>query len=227
MKKTPLEPNSAPKPTLTAVIIAKNEESMIGACIETLQWCSQVLVIDTGSTDETVSIAEKFGATVISFKSNSFARVREEALTHVTSEWLFYIDADERVTPTLAKEIQVHTETNTADALNMKRKNYFFGYEISSGGWQYDVVTRVFRKNNLQGWYGDIHESPRFSGSVETVFSPLIHLTHRSVVENLISKKALSGHLKKHRHLLMPKFLQLLLKQSYARESWSSFAEEC
>ena len=153
------------KVPITAVIIAQNEASMIGACIATLEWCESVLVIDDGSSDETVQLAEQAGARVIHYKQRSFAKLRSEALKHIATEWLFYIDADERVTPTLAKEIQVQLEMNPDVALTLKRQNYFFGQLLENGGWESDTVTRVFRKSQLTGWTGTIHESPIFSGT--------------------------------------------------------------
>lgn len=173
------------KPTITAVVIARNEEKMIAACIETLGWCDSILVINNGSTDDTVKKAESAGAKVITFTSDSFARVREEAIKHVVTDWIVYIDADERVTPTLAKELAVNIETGAASALSMYRKNYFFGHPFVYGGWQHDVVTRAFKCSELTGWSGDIHESAHWRGETVLLQSPLIHFTHRSVVDNL------------------------------------------
>ena len=106
--------------SITAVIIAKNEESMIANCIDSLRWCSEILVIDNGSDDTTPHVAESLGARVVSYKTGSFAALRERAQKYVKTDWLFYIDADERVSPMLAKEISVHLETHTAQALRMK-----------------------------------------------------------------------------------------------------------
>ena len=87
------------RPTLSALIIARNEEAMLANCIATLRWCNQILVLDDGSTDDTAKIAEQSGAKVIAFRHNSFARKREELLKRAQSDWVFYIDADERVVP--------------------------------------------------------------------------------------------------------------------------------
>lgn len=176
--------------SITAVIIAKNEEKMIANCIESLRWCSEILVIDNGSDDATPQVAESIGARVISHKTESFADLRERALKHVKTDWLFYIDADERVTPMLAKEVAVHLETNSAQALRFRRENVLYGKTFHHGGWQHDYVTRVFQRKALSGWEGDIHESPVFEGEAITLHSPLIHLTHRSTVESL--KKTIS-----------------------------------
>lgn len=177
------------KPSMTAVVIAKNEALMIEACLETLQWCTEVLVIDNGSTDATADLAEKRGARVISFKHQSFARLRTEALKAVATDWLLYIDADERVTPELAKEIMVRVETGNWAALAFLRQNYFFGQLFRHGGWETDTVIRAFKTEDLKEWRGDVHESPVFDGQSTLLTFPLVHFTHRSVAAGL-SKSA-------------------------------------
>src|SRR3972149_8823950 len=173
------------KVNVTAIIIARNEAAMITECLRTLSWCREVLVIDDSSTDQTAQQAENLGARVVEFSHPSFARKRNEALKHAQGDWLFYIDADERVTPTLAKEILGHIETGAAPVLRLARENFAYGHLFQHGGWQRDFVTRVFKKNALQRWTGEIHESPQFIGAVKTLRSPLLHLTHRSTEENL------------------------------------------
>lgn len=171
--------------SITAIIIAKNEAEMIVNCINTLSWCDEVLVIDSASTDETAKLAEKVGARVIGFSHRSMAKSRNEALKKVKTEWVFYVDADERVTPTLAKEIMVHLETSQAVALSMFRQNVHYGKIMLHGGWNQDQVTRVFKKSHFVEWFGDIHESPSFDGSEIKLNSPLIHLTHRNTQDGL------------------------------------------
>lgn len=175
---------------ITAVIIAKNEEQILLNCIKTLNWVDEIIVIDSGSTDNTTKVAEDSGAKVIHFGLSSFARLRNEALKHIQTDWLFYIDADERVTPTLAKEILVHLETNAAQALSIKRKNICYGEELSHGGWDDDVVTRVFEKKTFKQWEGRVHESPIYDGKTLLLHTPLIHLTHRNTQQNLIKSAA-------------------------------------
>ncbi|NCN50952.1 MAG: hypothetical protein COU67_00790 [Candidatus Pacebacteria bacterium CG10_big_fil_rev_8_21_14_0_10_44_54] len=170
---------------ITAIIIAKNEADMLAACLATVAWCDQVLVLDSGSTDDTAKIAEQAGAKVVLFSHSSFARLRNEALKHVSTEWVFYLDADERVLPQLAREIQVHIETGKDTTLQLERKNVFFGQAFSAGGWSPDYVTRIFRKTSLRGWSGVVHESPEFEGGVVQLQIPLVHLTHRSVSDGL------------------------------------------
>lgn len=172
-------------PTLTAVILTKNEELMLANCIGTLGWCTQVLVVDTGSTDKSKEIAEALGAKVIDCADPSFAQKRTLPLQHIETDWVFYIDADERVTPQLAKEILVQIETTKANALEVHRQNMMYGKFFHYGGWGQEYITRIFRRRALAGWKGDIHESPVFEGDVHRLHSSLFHLTHRSTIDGL------------------------------------------
>lgn len=171
--------------TITAIIIAKNEAEMIVNCIDTLRWCDDILVVDSLSTDDTAMLAETAGARVVEFHHPSMAKMRNEALKRVKTDWVIYVDADERVTPTLAKEIMVQLETSDAAALQMIRQNIHYGKIFNHGGWQDDTIARAFKKELFQEWFGDIHESPRFSGNVVRLQSPLIHLTHRNTLDGL------------------------------------------
>jgi (heptosyl)LPS beta-1,4-glucosyltransferase len=174
------------QPTITAVIIAKNEETMIANCIETVRWCQEILVIDNGSTDTTAELAKSLGARIVSYKSNSFADLRNQALKYVKTDWLFYLDADERVTPRLQQEISVHMETKSSAALDMNRENVMYGKVFKHGGWQNDWVTRVFYRETFQGWQGEVHESAHFKGQAIQLHTPLVHLTHRNTLDGLV-----------------------------------------
>ncbi len=170
---------------ITAIVIAKNEEEMLANCLDTLRWADKLLVLDNGSSDSTAQIAESSGAKVIHFEHSSFARLRNEALKHVETEWVAYVDADERFTPMLAKEVLVHIETDDAQVLSMKRENICFGKKFEHGGWADDTVTRVFKKDILEEWQGKVHESPVYEGEPVMLHTPLIHLTHRSTKQGL------------------------------------------
>lgn len=172
--------------TISALVIARNEESMIENCLKSLSWCNEIIVVDSGSLDNTREIAEGCGASVISFKHNSFSRLREEALKRATSQWIIYVDADERVSPTLAKEIMVNIETTGAKVFRLSRENIYFGKKFKWGGWQNDKVERVFKKESLIGWTGDIHESPNYKGELIDLKTKLLHFTHRNTVSGLI-----------------------------------------
>lgn len=175
---------------ITAIILTKNEASMIEHCMACLEWCKEILVVDTGSSDQTVAIAQASGARVMQEFSQSFAIVRTKALAAAREPWVLYIDADERVTPSLAVALQQVVAADTADAVKMHRKNIFFAREFTHGGWQKDFVTRLFRRTALESWKGDIHESPVWKGTLIQVKEDLVHFSHRSVADGLIKSAA-------------------------------------
>jgi glycosyltransferase involved in cell wall biosynthesis len=173
--------------TFTAIVIAKNEASMIESCLACLQWCQEILVIDNGSTDQTAELAEKYGAKVIAIAHDSFAKLRTEAIKRVKTDWMIYVDADERVSPNLAKEILVQVETQpTISALSIPRNNIFYGHEMTAGGWQNDVLPRAFKASTLTEWQGMVHESPIFTGSTVQLTQPLWHFSHRNTTDGLL-----------------------------------------
>ncbi len=158
---------------------------MLEACLDTLSFCQNIIVLDTGSTDRTGKIAEHYGCKVVSFSHESFAKLREKAASLVETDWLFYIDADERVTPALAKEILLHIEQDDVRAMTINRENVCYGQRFAYGNWQNDLVTRVFHKTALLGWQGEIHESPIFTGEALRLQHKMLHLTHRNTRDNL------------------------------------------
>lgn len=175
--------------TVTAAILTHNEANMLAACLETVSWSDQCIVLDHHSSDETTQIAQKAGARVISSLSDSFGERREQLLAACTTEWILYIDADERVTPELAMEIKKllsEPSSQGVSAASFPRRNFFFGRDFMHGGWQHEQVTRLFRTSALKGWKGTIHESPIVDGKVEVLTSPLWHFSHRTVADGLI-----------------------------------------
>jgi (heptosyl)LPS beta-1,4-glucosyltransferase len=173
------------KPTFTAIIITKNEEEMIANCLEMVKWCSEILVIDQNSDDRTMEIAKRAGARVLTSDAKSFAELRNLGWHAAQNEWLVYVDADERISPRLAQEIEVQAETGTANALQLRRESVMYGKQMLAGGWTENIV-RVFRKETFQGWFGEIHESPSFLGESTLLNLPLLHFTHRNTLDGLV-----------------------------------------
>jgi len=170
--------------TLSAIILARNEEKMIGMCLKTLSWVNEILVIDDHSTDKTVSISEKYGATVINGTGN-FAGNRNLGKEVAKSDWLLYVDADERVSKSLADEILNALKKPKHCAYEINRVNYQIGTKLKWGGWGNDKIVRLFEKKGLKKWLGRIHEHAEVEGTTGELNEPLYHLTHRSVLEGL------------------------------------------
>lgn len=187
---------------ITGVVIAKNEEEMIGDCLLSLSFCDQLLVVDTGSSDETASLALQKGAKVYHFSSDNFAAMREFAASKVRTSWLLYVDADERVTKELAEQIraQIDDPKQKKSAFRVRRKNYYFG----NHPWpKVEQLERVFKRSDLKGWRGELHETAIVSGEIGEMDGLITHFTHRdlsSMVEktNKWSEKEARLRLKAH-----------------------------
>lgn len=171
-------------PTVSAIVIARNEAEMISNCLDTLTWCDEVVVIDNQSIDHTAEIAERWGARILK-GSGDFATLRNLGLQKCKADWLLYIDADERVIPTLAKEIRTVIVDTTHNAFRLSRSNVLYGHLLTHGGWQNDKVVRLFRRESLVKWEGEVHEHAVSEGTTGELKTQLLHLTHRSIVDGL------------------------------------------
>ncbi len=170
---------------LSVLIIAKNEEEMIGKCLESVSWADEVVVTDTGSTDKTIDIAKKHKARVEEFaKGKNYSDWRNYALTKAKNDWILFVDADERVTPQLRDEIKKTVESPGGfSGFAIPRRNILLGHEMRYGGWSPDYVLRLIKKDNIKGYKGEVHEQPEIEGEVGKLKEPFIHITHRSLTE--------------------------------------------
>ena len=171
---------------ISVIIIVKNEEKMLPDCLETVSWADEVLVVDTGSIDKTVEIAREFGAKVVSYgKGGNFSAWRSKGLKEAKGEWLFYIDADERVTDQLQKEVRsiILAGDINFSVYAVPRLNVILGKEMRHGGWWPDYVERLFRKKTLISWHGELHERPEYKGNLGYLKNYLIHNKHETISE--------------------------------------------
>jgi len=176
------------KPKLSIIIITKDEEKMIGDCLESIKWADEIVLVDSGSTDKTVEIAKKYGAKITTFlsKTPNYAEWRNKGLQETKGDWVFYLDADERVTPHLKEEIKssIINHQPSIIAYAIPRCNFYLGRKMHYGGAWPDYVKRLFKKDKLKGWEGRLHEEPTFSGGegeLGHLKEPMIHLTHRDL----------------------------------------------
>jgi glycosyltransferase involved in cell wall biosynthesis len=172
-------------PTISAIVIAKNEEAMIANCLDTLRWCDEVVVVNNDSSDATVGIAHRQGARVIT-TSGTFAELRNEALKRSKTDWVLYVDADERVTPALAQEIKKVIDQPEHVAYAVNRTNVLYGQHLQHGGWGEDWVVRLFERTKLKTWAGEVHEHAEVDGSEGKLSEKLVHFTHRDIISGLI-----------------------------------------
>jgi glycosyltransferase involved in cell wall biosynthesis len=169
---------------IAAVVIARNEEERIRECIENLSFCKEVILVNNGSEDKTAQIAESLGAKVVDFESSDFSELRNFGLKQVTSEWILYVDADEMPDEELKKELKKASNSEDYNSYFIKRKNYYLG----NNEWPYvEKIKRLFKKDKLEGWFGQLHESPKIEGKAGELAGFLIHKTHRSL-EEMVNK---------------------------------------
>ncbi|OGG24439.1 hypothetical protein A3A79_04620 [Candidatus Gottesmanbacteria bacterium RIFCSPLOWO2_01_FULL_43_11b] len=171
---------------ISAVVLTKNDEEKIKECLESLRWVDEVVLVDNESTDKTPQIAVNMGAQVVTERVQiNFSKLRNIGKEKATGEFLLYVDSDERVTAELKEEIldrvsNFNPETSPV-AFFITRKNYYLGRL-----WPYrDRMERFFWKRGLIEWEGKLHESPRVTGKVGQLKSPLLHYTHRTLEEML------------------------------------------
>lgn len=169
--------------SITTIIITKNEEKNIEECIKSVRFSNQIIVVDNKSRDRTVEIAKDLGAEIISQEFSDFSKQREAGINAVKSDWILYLDADERVSEELKGEIEKTTQDKDAkDVYKIKRKNFYFG---DHEWYFYAKLERLFKKDALKGWFGEIHESPAYKGLVGELNGFINHYTHSDLTSML------------------------------------------
>jgi glycosyltransferase involved in cell wall biosynthesis len=172
-------------PRLSAIIITKNEAANIADCLGGLSFCDEIVVVDSGSDDDTVALAQAARARVMFHAFAGFGRQFNFALAQATGEWIFSIDADERVTPALAAEIEQAITDGKADGYEMPRSSTFCGRTMRHSGWYPDYVLRVWRRGRARWTDALVHPRPVCDGPVARLREPLIHHPVRRIEDAL------------------------------------------
>jgi len=169
-------------PELSVIVPCRNEEANIRACLETVRWADEILVVDSGSTDRTLDIARAFTDRVLVHEYVNSATQKNWAIPRAKHDWVMIIDCDERATPELQAEIRGLLAGQPAqDGYVIHRQNWFFGKPIRHCGWDGDDVLRLFRRD--LGRYEEKHVHANVivaSGRVGHLQGRLEHHTYRS-----------------------------------------------
>ncbi len=169
---------------LSVVMIARNAADTLEECLKSVDWADEVILLDSGSTDDTMAIASAHGAGVYSSPDwQGFGIQRQRAQSYATGDYILMIDTDERVTPELKSAIQSVLSTppgNTVYAIN--RRNLFLGRFMRHSGWYPDRVTRLYAREKYQYNSNQVHESLDAPGAPQTrLQGDFIHLTCRDL----------------------------------------------
>ncbi len=168
---------------LAVAIITKNEEENIRPCLRSITFASQVVLVDSGSTDATLAIAEEFGCEIYSEEWRGFGPQKQSAIEKCRLPWILVLDADERIPPDTADIIKkIVTDSNVKEAgFSFPRKNYFQDRWIKHAGWWPDRVIRLFRKESGRITSAKVHESVEVTGIVGELNVPIEHFTESSL----------------------------------------------
>lgn len=179
---------------ISAVINTKNSSATLQACLESVKWVDEIVVVDMHSTDQTVEIAKKFTQKVFTYKDVGYVEpARNFAIQKAKGKWVLVIDADEEVSDTLREYIQAllgKEETEKVAAFAIPRKNIVFGGWLSHAGWWPDYQLRLFQPGAVT-WKDEIHSVPKVTGrSVQLPADEKLALIHHNypTVEEFITR---------------------------------------
>ena len=169
---------------LAAIVLTKNEERHIGACLDSLAWADRCVVIDSFSTDRTCVIAREHGAEVIQHPFSDYAAQRNVAIDAVDADWIFFVDADERATPELAEEIRkiVGVEFGEVVGWNVPRRNYLFGKLTRGAGYWPDYQMRLIKRGRAR-YDRPASEIVVLDGPAGDLQQPLIHYNYETIAQ--------------------------------------------
>ncbi len=175
---------------VSAVIIAYNDEPNMRACLESVRWADELVVVDSYSTDATEKISREFTDKVYQHVFTGFGRLRNEAVAHASHEWVFSLDTDERATPEIRDEIRALLARGPeADAYFVPRRNYFLGRWIRHGGWYPDYrQPQFFRKDRMRYREEAVHEGFELDGRIGYLKEHVLQYPFRDIDHYLLKQ---------------------------------------
>jgi glycosyltransferase involved in cell wall biosynthesis len=162
-------------PRISSITITKDSGRHIGACLDSLSFCDERIVVDSGSTDDTVEIARAKGAKVVHQDWLGFGPQKNFALTLANGDWILWLDSDEAVTPELAAAIKEAVVRGDADGYEMSRLSSFCDRPLRHSGWYPDYVMRLFRRDKGRFSTRAIHEKVELHGTVKRLSGDITH----------------------------------------------------
>lgn len=169
------------RPTLSVILITKNEAELVGQCLESVKWADEIVVVDSGSQDATVEICRRYTDKVLVTDWPGFGPQKNRALAMATGDWVLSIDADEEVTPALANEIRHTLQHPGAAGYTLSRQSSYCGRFMRHSGWWPDPVLRLFKRDAGAFTDARVHERVVVQGQILPLHETLLHHSYRSL----------------------------------------------
>lgn len=171
---------------ISATVITHNEQDNIRDALASLDWCGEIVVVDSGSSDRTVEICRSLGARVVQRSWTGYVDQKNYAVDNASHDWIFSLDADERVTPALKNEISTLVRDGLlCQGYRIPRLAWFMGRWIRHGDWYPDYQLRLFDRRHGRWQGGSVHESVRVQGTAGVLNNDIHHYTYRTLSDYL------------------------------------------
>ena len=171
---------------ISVVVLTKNESERISACLDSVKWANEIIVVDDQSSDNTVELAKKYTDKIIVKKMDIEGRHRNWAYSLAKNLWVLSLDADELVTPQLEKEINETLSSNPSeDGFTIPRKNFIGDYWVRYSGWYPSPQLRLFRKDKFRYEEVQVHPRAFMDGPCGHLKSDLIHYSYKNIEDFL------------------------------------------
>ena len=175
------------RPMVSAIVVCFNEERNIGACLDSLRWCDEIVVVDSFSTDRTVEICRQYTERVVQRQWTGYRDQKAFAHSLATKDWVLLVDSDERVSPELRDEIKASllSYDGTYAGFSVPRLVFYLGRWWWRGGWYPDYDVRLFRRDRATWGGTDPHEKILVNGKVRRLRNPLYHFSYQDIEDHV------------------------------------------
>ncbi len=214
---------------LTIIILCGNEQKNIASAVKSAKFASNLVLVAANSTDDSKSITKQIFPKVNIVETfdeygKHFSKWRNLGLEASTTDWIFYLDADEIITPKLQEEIySIINSPDSQSCYAVPRANYFLQHRVRHGGTYPDYVRRLFRRQDLKKWTGILHEQPEFKGQQAYLKNDLLHYTHNDLTSmlnktiNWTEAEALALYNSGHPPVVWWRFIRMILTKLWER----------
>ena len=175
------------RPEVSAIVVCFNEEQRIEACLESLRWCDEIVIVDSFSTDRTPEICRRYTDRFVQRQWTGYRNQKAYAHSLATKDWVLLVDADERVSAELRQEMLdvLARDDNEYSGYAVPRLVYYLRRWWWRGGWYPDYAVRLFRRERATWGGSEPHEKILIDGKVRRLRNPLEHFTYRNIADHI------------------------------------------